>query len=113
LSPDHIRYKGVVEGGPEEREMAVHQGAVWPWLIQFFVEGYLKIHKQGGLPFVKQILESFEEEIAEHCIGTVSEMYNGNPPHRAKGAISQAWNVAGVIYAIHFIQNLKDQNSGL
>lgn len=113
LSPDHIRYKGVVEGSPDEREMAIHQGAVWPWLIQFFVEGYLKIHKQGGLPFVKQILESFEEEIAEHCIGTMSEMYNGNPPHRAKGAISQAWNVAGVIYATHFIQNLKDQNSGL
>jgi len=108
LSPDHIRYKGTVEGGPNERELAIHQGAVWPWLIQFFVEGYLKIHKKGGLPYVKQIMEDFEDDLTEHCIGTMSEMYNGNPPHKAKGAISQAWSVAGVVYATHMIQNYKE-----
>ena len=108
LSPDHLRYKGAVEGGPNEREIAIHQGAVWPWLIQFFVEGYLKIHKKGGLPFIKQILEEFEDDLTEHCIGTMSEMYNGNPPHKAKGAISQAWSVAGVVYATHLIQNYKE-----
>jgi predicted glycogen debranching enzyme len=108
LSPDHLRYKGVVKGGPAEREIAVHNGAVWPWLIQFFVEGYLKIHKRGGLPFVKQIMEDFETEMMEHGIGTMSEMYNGNPPHRAKGAISQAWNVAGVIYATDLVENYKE-----
>ncbi|MCK5730876.1 MAG: glycogen debranching protein, partial [Draconibacterium sp.] len=108
LSPDHIRYKGVVEGGPNEREMAAHLGTVYPWLIQFFVEGYLKIHKRGGLPFVKQIMESFEGEAMKHGIGSMSEMYNGNPPHQAKGAISQAWNVAGVIYATHFVENYKE-----
>jgi len=108
LSPDHLRYRGLVEGGPNERELAVHQGAVWPWLIQFFVEGYLKIHKRGGLPYVKQIMEEFEDDITEHCIGTMSEMYNGDPPHRAKGAISQAWSVAGVVYATHLVQNFKD-----
>jgi predicted glycogen debranching enzyme len=107
LSPDHLRYKGAVEGGPNEREQAIHQGAVWPWLIQFFVEGYLKIHKKGGLPFVKQLMEDFEDDMTEHCIGTMSEMYNGNPPHKAKGAISQAWSVAGVVYATHLVQNYK------
>lgn len=107
LSPDHLRYKGVVEGGPNERELAIHQGAVWPWLIQFFVEAYLKIHNNGGLPFVKQIMEEFEDDVTEHCIGTLSEMYNGNPPHKAKGAISQAWSVAGVVYATHLVQNNK------
>lgn len=108
LSPDHIRYKGIVSGSPEERERAAHQGAVWPWLIQFFVEGYLKIHKRGGLPFVKQIMESFEEEVMMHGIGTMSEMYDGNPPHHAKGAISQAWNVSGVMYAISLVENYKE-----
>jgi len=107
LSPDHIRYKGLISGGPNEREIVFHNGAVWPWLIQFFVEGYLKIHKRGGLPFVKKIVEDFEEEMGEHGIGTLSEMYNGNPPHQARGAISQAWNVAGVIYASHRVQNYK------
>lgn len=108
LSPDHIRYKPVVEGTPDEREVAIHNGAVWPWLIQFFVEGYLKIHKRGGLAFVKQIMDGFEDDITEHCIGTMSEMYNGNPPHKAKGAISQAWSVAGVVYATHLISNCKE-----
>ncbi len=108
LSPDHIRYKGVIEGGPNEREMVVHQGAVYPWLIQFFAEAYLKIHKRGGLPFMKQIMESFEEDMTEHCIGTMSEMYNGNPPYRAKGAISQAWSVAGVVYATYLVNHFKE-----
>jgi len=108
LSPDHIRYKGLVEGSPKERELATHQGTVYPWLIQFFVEAYLKIHKRGGLPFVKQIMERFEDDLTEHCIGTLSEMYNGDPPHRAKGAISQAWNVAGVIFATQLVQNYKE-----
>jgi len=53
-------------------------------------------------------METFEEEIKEHGIVTMSEMYNGNPPHKAKGAISQAWNVAGVIHATHLVQNYKD-----
>lgn len=104
LSPDHLRYKGMVSGGPKEREAAMHQGAVYPWLMQFFVEGYLKIHKRGGLPFVKQLIESFEEEMTEHCIGNISELYDGNPPHMGKGAISQAWNVAGISYAANLIQ---------
>jgi len=107
LSPDHLRYKGSVFGSPEEREAAIHQGAVWPWLMPFFVEAYLDIHQAGGLPFVKQFMEFFEEEMTEHCIGTLSEMYDGNPPHNAKGAISQAWNVAGVYYAIDLVQNYK------
>jgi predicted glycogen debranching enzyme len=108
LSPDHLRYKGVVEGGPLEREIAMHQGTVHPWLIQFFAEGYLKIHKKGGLPFVKQIMESFEDDITEHCIGTMAEIYDGNPPHKAKGAISMAWSVAGVVYATHLVHNFKE-----
>ena len=108
LSPDHLRYKGVVEGNQEERESAIHQGAAWPWLMQFFVEAYLEIHHRGGVPFVKQLIEVFEEEMTEHCIGTLSEFYDGNPPHKARGAISVAWNVAGIFYAMNEIQNYKD-----
>ncbi|MFW6310083.1 MAG: amylo-alpha-1,6-glucosidase, partial [Prolixibacteraceae bacterium] len=103
LSPEHLRYKGIIEGGPDDRELAIHQGAAWPWLIQFFTEAYLKIHKQAGVTFIKQLLEAFEEEMTEHSIGTISEMYNGDPPHRAKGAISQAWNVAGIVYASNLV----------
>lgn len=107
LSPDHPSYHGVIEGSPDERELAVHQGAVHPWLVQFFAEGYLKIHKRGGLPYIKKLIEGFGEELVEHCIGTISETYNGNPPHRAKGAISQAWNVAAVVYVNKLVEDYK------
>lgn len=107
LTPDHMRYRGVVEGSPDERELALHQGTVWPWLIQFFVAGYLKIHKKSGQSFIKSILEGFEEEMTEHCIGTISEAYNGTPPYKAKGAVSQAWSVAALLYSLHEIQSFN------
>ncbi len=107
LSPDHLRYKGIVEGGSDKREAAIHQGSVWPWLIQFFTETYLDIHGAGGLPFIKAQLEKFEEALTEHCVGTFSEFYNGDPPHKGKGAVSQAWNIAGVFYALHLVNNFK------
>ncbi len=108
LSPQDPLYKGQCEGSPEERERAVHQGTVWPWFIQFFVKAYLNIHKRGGLPFVQKLMEGFEEEMAEHCIGTISETYNGNPPHTAKGAISQAWSVAAVIKAWKMVREYEE-----
>jgi len=73
-------------------------------LMQFFVEGYLKIHKRGGLGYVKQLVEGFEEDMTEHCIGNISEMYDGSPPHKARGAISQAWNIGGISYALNLVQ---------
>ncbi len=103
LSPQDAQYKGVVEGNQRERDLALHQGAVFPWLAAFFAEAYLKIHKQGGLPFVKKMVEGFEEEMGNHCLGTISEYYNGNPPHTGKGAISMAWNVAGVLRLLKLI----------
>ncbi len=96
LSPESPYYDGGIEGNLMQRERAIHQGAVWPWLIQFFVEGYLRVHKRGGLHVAKRILEDFEGDMVEHCIGSIAEMYTGNPPHRAKGAVSQAWSVAAV-----------------
>lgn len=108
LAPEHIRFKSSVEGNPAEREVAVHQGAVWPWLIQFYVEAYLKIHRKSGVQSMRNLLAGFEDDITEHCIGTLSEMYNGAPPHKAKGAISQAWSVAAVVYANHLVQSYSE-----
>lgn len=104
LSPQSPKYQGVLEGTQKERDLGLHQGSVFPWLVAFFAEGYLSIHKQGGLPFIKRILEGFEEEMGDHCLGSISECFNGNPPHIGKGAISMAWNVAGVLRIIKLIE---------
>ena len=111
LSPDHLRYKGVVEGGPNQRDAAIHQGAAWPWLMQFFTEAYLNIHGAGGLSFIKNQLAMFEDALTEHCVGTISEVYNGDPPHKGKGAVSQAWNVAGIFHALYQANNFKQEKN--
>ncbi|MBN2806305.1 MAG: glycogen debranching protein, partial [Prolixibacteraceae bacterium] len=105
LSPRNPHFKPSYEGGEQQREMAIHQGTVFPWLIGFFIEGYLKIHQRGGLSFVRNIMDGFEEEMTNQCIGTISEVYDGNPPHIGRGAISQAWNIGEILRSYQIIEN--------
>ena len=104
LAPKDYNYKGSCEGNADKRSASIHMGSVFPFLIYPFVKAYLDIHKAGGLSFVKQIMAGFEEEMSEHCVGTLSEVYEGNPPHTARGAISQAWNVGGVLSATALLE---------
>jgi glycogen debranching enzyme len=104
LAPKDYNYKGSCVGSPEKRSAAAHMGSAYPFLINPFVKAYLDIHKAGGLSFVKQIMAGFEEEMSEHCVGTLSEVYEGNPPYTARGAISQAWNVGGVLSALAVLE---------
>jgi predicted glycogen debranching enzyme len=104
LSPKNLNYKGIYEGSQEERDSAYHQGTVWPWLLEHYSRGYLKLHKQSGVSHIKKILEGFEEEMTIHGIGSISEIYNGDPPHHPKGAISQAWSVAALLQMFKMLE---------
>ncbi len=104
LSPKDPKYKGITEGFANVRELGIHQGATWPWLASFYAEGYLKLHKKGGLSHIKSLADNFEDEMVHHCIGTLSEYYDGSPPHMGKGAVSMAWNVAGVLKILKLIE---------
>ena len=97
LSPMNPAYKSVYEGNQAKRDLAYHQGTVWPWLLGHFVEAYLKLREKGGVPFIKTILKGFEGEMTEYGIGTIPELFDGDPPHKPKGAISQAWSVAELL----------------
>ncbi|GET27509.1 amylo-alpha-1,6-glucosidase [Prolixibacter sp. NT017] len=108
LSPKNQEYLGICDGDLSARSLAMHQGTVYPFFIGPFVKAYIGIHKMGGMSFVKNVMESFEEEMTEHCIGTLSEMYDGNPPHEARGAVSQAWNVGSILSAISFLDNYEE-----
>ena len=74
LSPNSEKYIGIYEGNQKERDMAYHQGTVWPWLIGHFCEAYLKIHKRSGLQMVKDLYYGFEPEMTNAGIGTISEI---------------------------------------
>lgn len=110
LTPEDPAYKGTSGERPVDFSEAAHQGTAYPYLIYPFVKTYLEIHRAGGLSFAKNCLEGFKNEMAENCIGTLSEAYDGNPPHTAKGSISQAWNVAAVIMAILLVENYDNED---
>jgi glycogen debranching enzyme len=97
LSPKNEAYKGVCEGNHEMRLNAYHQGTVWPWFLEHYAKGVLDVHKKSGQYQVKSILEGFEEEMSKRGIGSISEIYDGNPPHFGRGAISQATGVAALL----------------
>ncbi|MDP4183564.1 MAG: amylo-alpha-1,6-glucosidase [Bacteroidota bacterium] len=107
LSPRDPLYQGVAMGNERERQSAIHQGSAYPWLMGIFIIGYLSIYKKSGLSFAKQIIKGFEEEMTENCVGTISELYDGDPPHKGRGAISQAWNVAFILRSIKVIESYE------
>ncbi|MBN2212797.1 MAG: glycogen debranching enzyme family protein [Bacteroidales bacterium] len=111
LSPTNEKYIGIYQGNQESRDSAYHQGTVWPWLLEHYCEAYLNIHKTSGIPFVQRIVDGFEPVMFEHGIGTISEIYDGDPPHLPKGAISQAWSVAALLRIIQKIELLKQVES--
>lgn len=111
LSPKNPYYKGIYSGSQEERDSAYHQGTVWPWLLGHFCEGYLKIHKESGYSKVKSLIYGFEEEMNKDGVGSISEIYDGDPPHHGKGAISQAWSVSEILRIMKKLEDYKEQFS--
>jgi predicted glycogen debranching enzyme len=107
LSPKNELYKGVYEGNQEKRNRACHQGSVWPWLLEHYARGVLDVHKKTGQGQLKKIFEGFEEDVAIGGIGTITELYDGNPPHLAKGGISKATSVAALLRINEMIEGFN------
>jgi glycogen debranching enzyme len=99
LAPFEEGYRGRYEGSPEARDSAYHQGTVWPWLLGPFFEAYLK--SQEGSPeareAVMEALAAWTGHLTEAGLGSVSEVFDGDPPHLPRGTIAQAWSVAELI----------------
>jgi glycogen debranching enzyme len=97
LSPKNINYKGIYAGNQAERDRAYHQGTAWPWLFGHFAEAYLRIHGKGGVDYIQGVYNGFEDVMTEAGIGSISEVYDGDPPHLPGGTISQAWSVSELL----------------
>jgi predicted glycogen debranching enzyme len=109
LAPKNPSYIGIYEGSQEKRDKAYHQGTVWPWLLEPYCRAYLKLYKQSGVSHVKKLLDGFEEEMMNHGIGTIDEIFDGDPPHTGKGAISQAWSVAALLQMFKMIKQYNTE----
>lgn len=107
LSPKSHAYRPVYVGNPEEREYTVHQGPARPWLFGFYVDAYFKVFGVSGLSFIERMLIGYEEEMSEGCIGSLSELYDGNPPYAGRGAVSTAKNVGEIICTIRLVNRMN------
>ena len=104
LSPQSEGYRPHYIGPQYERDMAYHQGTVWPWMMGMYVPAYLNLFGRGGISFVERALISLEEEISLHCVGTISELFDGNPPFVARGAISYLMSIASILQVIDLLR---------
>lgn len=109
LSPKSGGYNPNYVGPQTQRDYAYHQGTAWPWLMGFYLEAYLKIYKMSGLSFVERSLVGFESEMRYHCVGSISELYDGNPPFKGRGAVSFAMNVAEILRILDLLDKYNNQ----
>ena len=96
LAPGHPDYKPRYFGDLRARDAAYHQGTVWAWLIGPFVDAWLKVHP-GDRAGARRFLEGFMTHFGEGGLGTISEIFDAEPPYTPRGCIAQAWSVAEVL----------------
>lgn len=107
LSPKSGGYTPVCVGDQDHRTRVYHQGTAWPWLGGFYLEACLKLYKRTRLSFVERQLIGYEDEVMSHCLGTIPEYFDGNPPYSGRGAISFAMNVGEVLRTLALLEKYK------
>jgi len=107
LSPRDSRYRPRYEGSPYERDSAYHQGTVWGWLIGPYIEAYLRVHNQSSTAKAqaRRMLQPLIDHLDQAGIGSVSEIFDGDPPHTPRGCIAQAWSVGELLRAWHMTES--------
>ena len=90
LSPKSGGYNPMYIGRQEQRDFAYHQGTAWPWLTGFYLEAYLRVYRMSGVNYIERQLIGFEEELFYHCVGTIPELFDGNPAFCALSACSKS-----------------------
>ncbi len=103
LAPSDPEYTARYEGTRLERDAAYHQGTVWAYLMGPFITAKLRAEKYSGgsLEFCRSAIQNFERHLNEAGIFSISEIFDGDAPHRPHGCISQAWSVAEILRAVH------------
>jgi predicted glycogen debranching enzyme len=98
LSPDHPDYKSRYYGDLRARDAAYHQGTVWAWLIGPFIDAWLRVYPDDR-PGARKFLLGLIPHLEEACIGSISEIFDAEPPFTPRGCVAQAWSVAEVLRA--------------
>ncbi|HIG85924.1 MAG TPA: glycogen debranching protein [Planctomycetes bacterium] len=102
LDPRDERYIGRYQGDARSRDLAYHQGTVWPWLLGMFTEASLRVLPMNSVHVrsLTETLGGFEAHLSEYGLGSIAEVFDGDPPHRPAGCPAQAWSVAEVLRSL-------------
>ena len=95
LSPDDPRYQSTYRGDQRARDAAYHMGLAWPWLLGPYLDAHLRLNADRAA--VRRVVEPFGTHLADAGLGTVSEVFEPEPPYRPVGCIAQAWSVAELL----------------
>jgi predicted glycogen debranching enzyme len=98
LDPGHPDYRSTYHGDLRARDGAYHQGTVWPWLLGAFVDASLRVHP-GDREGARQAITGLVPHLGQACVGSVSEIFDAEPPYAPRGCIAQAWSVAEMLRA--------------
>jgi predicted glycogen debranching enzyme len=96
LDPQHPDFKPTYRGDLRTRDAAYHQGTVWAWLIGPFVDAWMRVHPNRSLD-ARRFLTGFLPHLDDACIGSISEIFDAQPPYTPRGCVAQAWSVAEVL----------------
>lgn len=110
LSPKSGAYNPVYNGPQTQRDYAYHQGTSWPWLAGFYMEACLKVYKRSRLSYLERLMVGYEEEMQFHAMGTLPELFDGNPPFHGRGAMSFAMNVAEILRISRMLEKISYNN---
>jgi predicted glycogen debranching enzyme len=103
LSPDHPDYKQKYDGDLRARDAAYHQGTVWAWLIGPFIDAWLRVHPKEN-DAAMRFLDGFKPHLGQACVGTISEVFDAEPPYHPRGCAAQAWSVAEVLRCVNLLR---------
>ncbi len=101
LSPDDPSYTGSYGGDVRSRDGSYHQGTVWGWLLGPYIRSHNLLY--GDQARTARLFEPVADRLRTGCLGTLSEIYDGNPPHFSRGAFAQAWSVAEIVWSWHYL----------
>ena len=108
LSPRNPMYKGQYAGDQPTRDAAYHQGTIWTWLLEPYFEAVERVWGEAAaLKTGKEILKALEKEMHRYGVGTIGEVFDGDPPHAPGGTIAQAWSVAAAMRILRKVQSFE------
>jgi predicted glycogen debranching enzyme len=105
-------YVPVYGGDAWHRDSSYHEGTVWSWLLGSYVDAIVKVNGEEGIAKAQKVIDDFKYHLNEGCIGSISEIFDAEPPHHPRGCVAQAWSVGEILRVIkeYALEGAKVEN---